>query len=355
MALVGCPNSPLQDIITGEATTYLGPESLKDVPAGAIFTTPNFPQTIKQDYLEALDLARRSCSFISYVWMWPDGEQGLVNATQVSETARQQGLDMLLQFAPQAFGDVSPPPDAEAASFKDADLQERFINDAVKLASLQPKWLVLATEIDLLLRSDPSEYEAFTALYQRAYPRVKAVAPHTMVGVSYHWGVMFADRSFWAVDQMGPQDFIGFTSYPDFLVLDGIYPYTRPNDIPVDYYSVMREAFPDQPIAFTELGWTTLDDPEMSMQAEYLARLPAFLQQVRPIFCCWAMLYDVTAFDARSISDKQAAAIQQRFGIDPTVLFERLNHMALCQDTGEPKPALSTFWDVFGVVDRSGQ
>src|SRR3972149_123040 len=82
VALVGCPNSPLQDIITGEATTYLGPESLKDVPAGVIFTTPNFPQTTKQEYLEALDLARRSFSFISYVWMWPDGEQGLVHATK---------------------------------------------------------------------------------------------------------------------------------------------------------------------------------------------------------------------------------------------------------------------------------
>ncbi len=353
--VAGCPNSPLADMIADVFKAPPGPASLKDTPLGAIFTTPNYPSSTSVEISEAFDTARRTMSFVSYIWSWQQGEEGYVEATRLVEAARERSLDVLLQFSPQMIGDITPPPGLEAYSFNDPVLQERYLNDIAKLASLKPKWLIAATEIDLLVWADPNEYDAYTRLYARAYNRIKEVSPQTQVGVSYHYGVMFMTRRFDLAYQMGRQDFIGLTSYPDFMVIHEGSPYTSPADIPVEYYDVLRRAFPDQPIGFAELGWTTSRDYGTNNQMLFVNRLPEFMSLVKPAFVCWASLYDSKAFDPRYLTESQREGIYARFGFSAEVFADRLddlNNVGLLTTTGEPKPAFFTIQDVFGVPDR---
>jgi len=334
-----------QLVLNGGATIPTGPTNF-----GVILTPPNFPSTSVEDYIAAFDRAKTLGSFTCYIWEWNTGEEGYVNATRVTEEAHKRGFDMLLQLVPQGFGDVTPPKGLGADSFRDPIVQQRFINDAVKLALLKPKWLVLATEINLLIRSRPDEYDAFAELYKQAYRQIKTIAPDVYVGVSYHHTVLLSELNFEIIDQMGPQDFLGFTTYPDALVTDG--PFSSSKELPADFYSTLRLLYPDKPIAFTEMGWSTYEDPSMQDQVAYIERLPELLNGVDPILICWAMLHDMTAFDYRYLSQSQQETIKSRFGIAVDVLFERLNHMALLNNDGTPKPGYFTALSIFNNGDE---
>jgi hypothetical protein len=189
------------------------------------------------------------------------------------------------------------------------------------LASLGPDYLVLGPEVNyLFLRL--GEFEEFASVYREAYGIVKQRSPTTQVGVSYQYdGVrdnVLSDVSVEYMRDIGPQDFLGLTSYfAASAHRAGEFPDVT--DIPHDYYlPATRLLDPDVPIVFTEIGWSTYFPKGRENQVLFLNRLPTLLDKVRPANVIWPLQHDVLGY----------------FPGDN----EPINHLGLRQYDGVPKP-----------------
>jgi hypothetical protein len=302
---------------------------------GVNFVPARIPESSDEDAVQALLEARQLGGHLSYIYEWPSAEKGLRDAANLAQAARDLGFALTLQISPTAIGAPAVPPDVEGNSFRDQDVRGRYLQAVETLAKLEPDYLVLATEINILYQVNPAEFNEFVALFQEARNRVRAISPNTKTGVSHHMDMLFAFQQLPILERLQPQDFIGLTSYPNWLVREGIYRSVQ--DIPLWYYRRLRLLIA-KPIVFTELGWPTGGRSSLEEQRQFVERLPELMRGVNPELVTWALQHDAKHFQTRWLNERQVA-ILRGYQVDPEVLFDELNTMGLLSWDGPPKPS----------------
>jgi hypothetical protein len=303
---------------------------------GVNFTPAHIPDSTDSDSVQALAESAAIGNHISYIWEWGgDEEKGFSDASQITKAARLLNLKVFLQITPTGLGAPSVPPDLVPAGFGDPAVRQRFIEDAKRLAGLEPEYLVLATEINLLYHLNRPEFDQFRTLYQEAYRAVKDVSPATKIGVSYHMDMFFGFAQEGLLSLMTPRDFVAFTAYPAWLVYKGMYKTVA--DIPVSWFGKIR-IFISGPVIFSEIAWPTGGFGNLDDQKAFVARLPELMRDVKPELITWAMLHDVQHFYTSLLNNAQ---IQVLLGlsVDAQELFDELNNMGLLFWDGPPKPS----------------
>lgn len=309
---------------------------LVDSSFGVSYSPPNYPAVTLEDYQQGFRETLAVGTHVSYLYAWSGGDEEFAVTSMVMDTAKSLGITTLLQFSSTSIGFPDPPDKTVTpVSFNNPDVRTAYLDDVRRLAEIKPDYLVLVAEINLMYFLHWQEYEYYKTLYTQAYDLVKSISPTTQVGVSYHMDIFFGDEEYALYYDLGPQDFIGFTSYPSHLVYDGYT--TSIATFPVEYYSRIRIVFPEIPVLFTEIGWPSAGDGSLEDQAEFIRRLPELLRDVNPVLISWALLHDVNYFQLFMLNDEQLA-IMAKYNVDPVLLFDELNSMGLMQQWGPPKP-----------------
>ena len=323
----------LAAFLCGSAPAYAQLHS--PTPFGSAFTPPNYPDIQNEDLWQAFKEVAALGNHLSLMIHWRESNLQVSELKRLFDLCREIGLKTVLQLNPTSVGQPAPP-SGLPPSFGDDEVQARFLADVGSLAGLHPDYLVLATEVNFMHYVNPQEFARFVPLYQAAYQKVKEISPQTRIGASFHLDLFFAAEDQDLVQQIGPQDFVGFTTYPAWTVYKGLYP--QAGQIPSAYYDRIRDAVPDLPVVFSEVGWPSSGPGSDQDQADFVASLPRLMQNVRPELITWSMLHDVNFFNAGTLTPEQADVIRS-FNVTPEELFDQLNSMGLLTREGPAKPA----------------
>ncbi|MBL8235977.1 MAG: hypothetical protein JNM66_01055 [Bryobacterales bacterium] len=308
---------------------------LRNTVFGINYVPAHVPESTDADAVQALLECRALGGHLSYIWEWPSGDKGLNDGAKLAAAAKELGFELTLQMSPTAIGAPVLPSGLQGTSFRDPDVRSRYLDDIGKMARLEADYFILAAEINLLYEVNPREFDSFVTLYREAYKLVKGISPKTKVGVSLHMDMLFSFSQFSILPRLEPQDFIGLTSYPHWLVADGVYKSVE--DIPLWYYKRLRLLIA-KPIIFTEIAWPTGGRSSIEQQTAFVKRLPELMRGVNPEVITWALQHDVKHFQTRWLTEQQIA-ILLGYKVDPEVLFDELNTMGLLSWDGPPKPA----------------
>jgi hypothetical protein len=321
-------------------TVALAQTTAKDTPFGSELVPPNYPDSSPDETFAAIAAIAEVGGHVSFVWHWnnPDSFDGWA---QLVPIARHYGLKVFFQMG-TIFLNNPAAPIGVPNSFGDPETRWRFLLDVQRVAQTQPDYLVLTTEANFLYRFNRPEFEHFRELYVMAYQLAKSISPNTKVGVSHHYSLWFVQRYFEEVDvpaMISPTDFEAFTTYPEDLIDAGVYGSLE--EIPAEWHGLARVHYPDRPILFSEIGWSSKaphSSPES--QAEFLRQLPRLMSIAKPELITWALFADV-AFFQRSLLTEETTAFLEALGVDIDRLFLRFNGLGLIDMTGVAKPALA--------------
>ena len=310
----------------------------KNSPLGFIFTPAHIPNVTSTDVVQAALEGAAIGGHGSFLWEWASGNVGYSQVQGVVPLYRMLGQKVFLQFSPTGIGQVTPP-DGLAQSFADPTVRQRFLQDVSNLAALKPDYLNLGAEINLLYYLNRTEFNNYATLYQQAYQNIKQISPNTQVGVSYHLDLFFGDTEYNLLTDLGPQDFVAFTTYPAWTVYRGFYP--APDQMSTLYYDRIRLVIPTKPVIFSEVGWPTAGLGSVADQDKFVSSLPRYFAKVKPVLVTFAMQHDADHFRVEMLNQAQVL-ILQGFQVDPAELFAELNSMGLLSWDGPPKPAYIT-------------
>jgi len=284
------------------------------ISAGPAF----FPQQFSHDLnIQGLDTASQLAKHVSLQFAWRDHITHQVwNCEDVRpyvEEARRRGLGVTIQFntfaaLPAASPGGNPsvivlnpidPPKNDydtGPSFTNPAIRDSYLTQVECLAGLGPDYLVLGPELNFLVGVRYPEFQTFSQVYQSAYARAKAIAPATQIGSSWQYDAVRENLLVGIpeeyIEQLGPQDFIGLTTYFDFSATnDAQFP--SPLSIPANYYDFVRSRFGTKPIVFTEVGWSTRSDNGFINQALFLNRLTLLMESVKPAVVNWGLQHDI--------------------------------------------------------------
>lgn len=302
---------------------------------GVNWNPAHIPNTSAEEVTQSLLEVASVGSYLSFFWEWQGGTPVYDVATIVVPAAQELGLQTLIQIQPTSFAGLSPPPDVAATSFSDPLLRSRYLADVSKVAALNPTYINLAPEINFLYLEDPAEFDQFQTLYAEAYSDVKQISPNTKVGVSYHLDAMFLFSQFDLIGLMGPQDYIGFTTYPAHFVYEGYYPSI--SQFPASYYTRVRQ-LTEKPIVFTEVGWPSEGRGSPQDEADFIGRLPELMAGAQPELLMWSKEHDNPHFSVANLTSQELTVLGI-FNVDPQQLVDEVNTTGLLFWDGSPKPA----------------
>ncbi len=228
-------------------------------------------------------------------------------------------------------------------SITEPEVQQAYRDYVKAMASiLRPAYIGLAAETNLIRVAAPRAlYEALVAMVNAAANDLTAMAsasaPYVSVQVETAWGATGQGTAFVGVEQ-DFRDFpfmkaLGLSSYPYF-------PWSRPEDLPPDYYSRVR-GNRDIPVMVVEGGWTSgsvgnvNSSPEL--QARYLRRQAALLDSAHAV-----ALFQLTFTDLDVSS----------FNVPPGSILPLFAQLGMVDVQLRPKPALAV-WDSLFHVRRS--
>lgn len=317
--------------------TLTGPVAAepKDTPFGITFTTASVENGVTaQDIFDTFDNAALVGSTVMIVYLWLDGDEAeLQDIIFKVSLARQYGLKVIIQFAATGVG-LPTPPDGLPKTWASAETRNRYFADLTQLARMQPDYLILLPEVNIMWHYEPAEYDIYKNLYPEIYGLAKTLAPNSKIGVSYLdsiWG----RRNMAGLENetLSPRDFIGFTTYPDGIN-DSV------AEIPMHWYSQIRVAYPNEPIIFSEVGWGSSTPSSEAEQAEFVAALPGLMEFTNPELVIWALTHEADFFTVgMDRFDEDSLAFLESLGIDPQDLFDQFNSLGLLRSDGSPKPA----------------
>lgn len=266
---------------------------------------------------------------------WAELAPGAVLSPQSEATITQEralldahGLQLLFAIDPWLPTDRSQlAGDAPGHGFADpavADAYLAYVDLVVQ--RYRPQWLALAVDVDQFARARPDDFEAFVAVYDRAYARVKEQSPDIQVFALFQledlqgllpWSVhapqfalllRFADR----------MDLLAVSSFPSF-----IYPFGP--EIPPEYFSrlaIFRKPLALVPVGFASepgRGGVTFGTP--SGQQQFVERILREAEEQKWALVVWLSPQDLAYADAPP--------------------YDLVGHMGLRDRRGEAKPALA--------------
>jgi hypothetical protein len=262
---------------------------------------------------------------VSLILSWDDPEL-LQSATTLTDWAKHNGVPVLLAISPTSVQHrdqlVLPTRLSDAtSSFTDASVRQAFVEDALAVARLQPDYLCLGTEVNLLNEGAPEEFTAFAAVYAEAYDAIRAEGLTLALFPSFYWDEMYVSSGGEhdaAIDTMlnafRPRlDAMGITTYPANF---------WPNfpDVPDNLYQALSGYLQtDERLVVVEAGWPWQGDDSADQQVTYIQALPGMWQDLNLDWLGWSLLHDVP----------------------DSLMPAGLGATGLCQTDGQPKPAWS--------------
>jgi hypothetical protein len=317
-------------------------EHLKIKAALGVAITPrNFPSHSTQDVDNAFQTAAETSDHAVFIYQWHELNMRIVKL--MLEKSKRAGLKPILGLSPTTLDqnrkELDIPPDIRrkagpSVSFANPIIRRAYIETIKKLAGLQPPFLCLATEINLLAMQRLSEFLHFTSLYKEAYEAVKRISSGTKVFVSFQWEWMriidakephkITEHSK-VIDVFRPQlDLVGFTTYPSPF-------HGSPEELPHDYYLWMyRHIKSKDEVLLMEVGWPTQGSGNEIEQQAFIQHLPKLLDRVNVSVIAWALLHDVgvAEFDTE------------------------LNTVGLITNSGQKKPGYNDFKLMYDSVRK---
>ncbi len=329
----------------------------RDTPFGTVISTANAPNSTWQDLADALFYTKALGGHGSFIWtlskeesfphrleqLWLINKIGVKSVAQLS--VQSLGKPKLPQGIPQTFSEV------------DGEEARAYYLEKVRLFALQkPDYINLAAEANFMYEWFREEWDNYISLYNEAYNMVKSISPSTKVGVSYHYGLfvmrVLEDKQYILPDELGPHDFVAFTSYPSYLFNPDAVgnPFLSMDEL-ARWYSISRIVFPNTPILFTELGWSDSGTESEAAQNLYLESLPSLMADVQPEIMTWAFLHDTDFFreDFLNHLSPEELELIESLGVDMAALFIRFNGLGLRLLDGTPKSS----WDIAMGLDFS--
>jgi hypothetical protein len=310
-------------VLIGLTCLLTAPFAWAQAPLGVAVTPRNFPHHTAADVDQAFALAHRLGPHAVFIFQWGAMDPAVVEAMVAK--ARTQGLVPVLGLSPTTLDQGRKELDVPAAvrrkagrrlSFSNPVVRKSYIEAVTGLARLEPPYLCLATEINLLALQRLPEYLHFASLYKEAYRAVKRISPTTKVFVTFQWEWMrivdakepqkIVEHSK-VIDIFRPElDVAGFTSYPSPF-------HDAPAALPADYYTWMfRHIPPSEAVMLMEIGWPTTGSGSEAEQTAFIERLPSLLKGINLVGIEWALLHDVQigGFDA----DLNTVGLRRRDG-----------------------------------------
>lgn len=232
---------------------------------------------------------------------WAGDWQNLEDKTSAAYTVQKLGSAhgcepiILVGYYNQGAGTMIRPLTEETRSvYKTSALE--FIQ------TYRPAYFGMGVEVNIMREKSPTEYEEFVTFYNEMYDAIKKVSSKTKVFTVFQLermkgmkGGLFggkndASKTEWDIVDDFKLDLVGFTTYPDII-------YSKPEDIPSDYYSDIA-THTDKPIGFFESGWHTSAFPKGyegsdEKQASYVERFLKESRELNTEVIIWSFLYDV--------------------------------------------------------------
>lgn len=226
----------------------------------------------------------------------------------VQQYTRGNGMFPLIQFSFFGMGmTLLCPPEMGNATLSDPAWRSEYksaILDTVK--AVRPLYLSVGNEVNRWFEehgagsSDPNGFQHFVSLYEEIYDAVKELSNETQVFCIFSREIVseYREADLSVLNMFDPSrlDLLAFTSYA-FAVQT----VNRPADVPDNYFSRALAYMPGKRMAFTELGWPSLDafGGEQG-QADFLSDVAGRLtagEGVQLHMLGWAWLHDVDAND----------------------------------------------------------
>ena len=309
------------------------PSAAQDSPAWGVAVTPrNFPEYTLEDVDEAYEIATELGDYSVFIVQWSQLDGAAVRL--LVEKSRHVGLQPIVGLSPTTLDLGRKELDLPAGvrrraglwvSFANPIVRAEFMKAAVGLASLQPPYLCLATEINFLAVHRPDEYLHFVTLFKETKALIERISPRTRVFVSFQWELMrildarephkIAEHRK-LVDVFRPQlDLVGLTTYPAPF-------HETPADLVPDYFTwLAHHVVPSDEILLMEIGWPSRGTGSEAEQREFVRALPQLLDGVNVSVAAWALLHDVAL----------------------EVFDDNLNSVGLVTIDGRRKPAFEAF------------
>jgi hypothetical protein len=314
-----------------------------------------FPQSFsKETGFQAIGTASEVGGHVSLQFAWRDQITKQVwNCEDIRpyvEETQRRGLRYTLQFntfaaLPATTPGGSPnvlllnpvdPPTSDSdtgPSFANSNIRDAYYEQIACLATMKPDYLVLGPELNFLVAARYDEFQRFSSVYRVAYDLVKSISPDTQVGSSWQYDALRPNLAAGIgetyIEDLGPQDFIGLTTYFGYSASNAA-TYPTPLSVPLDYYGFVRPRFGTKPVVFTEVGWSSANSGGLTNQVWFLNRLLLLFNSLKPANVIWAMQHDVLGYFPGEIA--------------------ALNDMGLRNNDGSAKPA----WDAVRWLNSTG-
>ena len=238
--------------------------------------------------------------------------------TFVKQYIRGNGMFPLVHFSFFGAGmTLIKPPGMDNATLSDPAWRSSYetaILDTVR--AIRPLYLSVGNEVNRwyeehgAVASDPNGFQHFVTLYEEIYDAVKELSNKTQVFCVFAREIVSehreADLNVLSMFNASKMDLLAFTSYP--FAVQSI---NRPADVPNDYFSRALIYMPGKRMAFTELGWPSLDAfGGQQGQADFLTDVAGRLtkeQGVEMHMLAWAWLHDLNAEDETGLIQHDGA------------------------------------------------
>lgn len=297
---------------------------------GIVVTPRNFPNHNLED---VTDMFRLNADLGSFTVIRPDwSDSNRWDATQAMVAlAGQRNLNSVIEFNPFKANalkgaSLNPPKEVAGAAdrrltFSNPAVSEAYAKAVLEIAELKPPFLALATDVNLLALSDPTEFKAFVEVYRKLYTKIKQDSANTKIFVTFQWEAMHgkdkeANRKL--IDAFRPNlDILAFSSDPRKL-----FEKQGPASLPTDYYSRIADYNTARAPVFVEVGWPSEGGSGEADQVTFIREVPRLMATLRPSMLAWTFLHDVK------------------------VLLFFTFRAGLISADGKPKPAYTAFRDL---------
>jgi hypothetical protein len=277
---------------TDNANVRVGIYGLGVAVLGTHISPKNLPHSFfnQEDLKEYFELNRQIGEHMAINLEW-EAEDFYLPAEEILKLAKREGAKCHIYLSPisRDFGRNKPaiPKTVKGTSFGDPVVRKAYIDKLLQLASLNPDYLGLATEANLL-SANREEFKYFVSLSKEAYKAIKEKYPSQKVTISFQWDVIKKESQYSILDEFKDSlDIYSFTSYPNILLT----PYAV--DIPGDYYSSILQYVPKGKIGFSEIGWFSGGNGSESGQAQFYTRLPELMEKINPEYIILILMHDI--------------------------------------------------------------
>lgn len=207
-----------------------------------------------------------------------------------------QGIPLHLTLAPIQTTYVSVPAPLQGLGWNDTAMVNAYANTLLYLkAQLQGvaiQSVSVGNEVDVVLKTDPEQWKAYTEFFKSVYTVAKELWPEADVGVKMTYEAVLASQPGVATPVLAASDAILTTYYPTVDEFE-----SDKNLVFKDFSSVVH-AFPDKKVHFLEVGFPS--DPAIhsseALQSDFVnqvfANWDTYPDRVKSITFVW--LHDLS-------------------------------------------------------------